>query len=99
MPVFHFEQSKLCPCLSGAFFDTKCSHQRAHFISKHSEAALTALQSIHQIHILHEDIRHENILMGDRGITIVDFGHSRQSNNKIAKKQEYQELCRLLKLA
>src|ERR1700733_5629929 len=72
--AFHLErsQSKFCPCLSGAFFDTKCSHryQRAHFISKHSKAAFDTLQSINQVDILHEDIGHENILAGDCGMAI-----------------------------
>ena len=68
------------------------------FILKYSEAALTTLQSIHQIDILHGDIRHENILVSDRGVMIIDFGHSHQCNRKKAKKEEYQQLCRLLGL-
>jgi serine/threonine protein kinase len=69
------------------------------FISKHSEAALTTLKSIHRIGILHGDIRPENILVSDSGITIIDFGHSCRCNNQVAKNKEYQRLRSLLVLA
>ena len=65
-------------------------------ISKHSEAALTTLKSIHRVGILHGDIRPENILVSDSGITIIDFGHSRQCDNQVAKNKEYQQLRSLI---
>jgi len=63
------------------------------------EAALTTLKSIHRIGILHGDIRPENILVSDSGITIIDFGHSCRCNNQVAKNKEYQRLRSLLVLA
>jgi serine/threonine protein kinase len=80
-------------------FDTKCSHQRRKliFIGKHSEAALTTLHAIHDAGILHGDIRPANILVSSYVITIIDFGHSFRSNDKMAKKKEHKLLCYLLR--
>jgi len=68
------------------------------FYSQNSEAALTTLESIHRINILHDDIRPENVLVSESGITIIDFGHSRQCNNQVTKHKEYQRFCTLLGL-
>jgi len=61
------------------------------------EAALATLKSIHQINILHGDIRRQNILVGNSGVMIIDFAYSRQCKNSLEKKEEYQQLCSLLK--
>ncbi|KAM6500022.1 hypothetical protein JOM56_003036 [Amanita muscaria] len=52
------------------------------------KSALLTLESIHRAGILHGDIRQENILMGDLGVTIIDFGHSKQCNDQEAKDKE-----------
>ncbi|KAM6503004.1 hypothetical protein JOM56_002981 [Amanita muscaria] len=52
------------------------------------KSALSTLESIHRAGILHGDIRQENILMGDLGVTIIDFGHSKQCNDQEAKDKE-----------
>jgi len=54
-----------------------------------SESVLSTLQFIHRAGILHGDIRPENILLGDSGITIIDFGHSKHSGNKRIKDVEF----------
>jgi serine/threonine protein kinase len=41
----------------------------------------------------------ENILIGDSGITIIDFGHSKKCDNKRAKDEELTQLRDLLGLA
>ena len=57
-----------------------------------SNSALSTLKCIHRAGILHGDIRPGNILIGDSGVTIIDFGHSEQSYNKKAKDKELDEL-------
>jgi serine/threonine protein kinase len=99
MRVFHLERShgRLCPYFSGGFLMQNARVRKLIFIIKHSGAALTALQSIHQAGILHGDIRPANILVSDcGGITIIDFGHSSRSNNKMAKMEEFKQLQYLL---
>lgn len=64
-----------------------------------SNAALSVLESIHCAGILHGDIRPENILIGDSGITIIDFGNSTKCDNKRAKVGELTQLRDLLGLA
>jgi serine/threonine protein kinase len=54
--------------------------------------ALSTLQSIHCAGILQGDIRPENILIGESGITIIDFGHSELCDNEQAKKKELAQL-------
>jgi len=68
------------------------------FSSQNSEAALATLESIHRIDILHEDIRPENILVSNTGITIIDFAYSRRCNNQVAKRKECQRFRSLLGL-
>ena len=63
---------------------------------KFSESALSILESIHRAGIFHGDIRPENILLGDSGVTIIDFGHSIQSDNQRAKDKEFAWLRRLV---
>ena len=98
----HLDQSQSgrCQRRSGGLFNkTACIiDQKLIFISKHSEAALATLKSIHRINILHGDIRRQNILVGNSGITIIDFAYSRQSKNQLEKKKEYQQLCSLLEV-
>jgi tRNA A-37 threonylcarbamoyl transferase component Bud32 len=64
-----------------------------------SKSALSTLESIHDAGILHGDIRRENILIGDFGITIIDFAHSKQSANQEAKDEELFQLRYFLGLA
>jgi len=64
-----------------------------------SNAALSALESIHCGGILHGDIRPDNILISDSGITIIDFGDSKKCDNKRAKDEELTQLRDLLGLA
>jgi len=54
---------------------------------------LSTLESIHRAGILHGDIRPENILVSDSGVTIVDFSHSKQSDDQGAMDKEYALLC------
>ncbi|KAM6501510.1 hypothetical protein JOM56_004524 [Amanita muscaria] len=63
------------------------------------KSALSTLESIHHAGILHGDIRRENVLMGDSGLTIIDFGHSEQCDNQKAKDNEFAQLRYLLGLA
>ena len=64
-----------------------------------SESALSTLQCIHRAGILHGDIRPENILVGDSGVTIIDFGHSNPCDDQRAKNQELARLRYFLGLA
>ena len=50
------------------------------------------LGSIHCAGILHADIRPENILINNLGITIIDFGHARHCDDKRAKDEELAQL-------
>jgi len=52
------------------------------------QSALSTLTSIHRAGILHGDIRQENILVRDLGVTIIDFGHSKQCDDQEAKDKE-----------
>ncbi|KIL60515.1 hypothetical protein M378DRAFT_14077 [Amanita muscaria Koide BX008] len=56
------------------------------------ESALLTMESIHHAGILHGDIRQENILMGDLGVTIIDFGQSKQCDDQEAKDEEFARL-------
>ncbi len=66
---------------------------------QNSNEALSALESIHCAGILHRDIRPENILISDLGITIIDFGDSKKCDDKRAKDEELTQLRDLLGLA
>ena len=59
------------------------------FFISHSEAALSTLASIHDAGLLHGDIRKENIVASDAGVTLIDFSHSTQCGDQRAKDQEY----------
>ncbi|KIL58786.1 hypothetical protein M378DRAFT_132107 [Amanita muscaria Koide BX008] len=63
------------------------------------KSALLTLKSIHRAGILHGDIRLENILMGDSGVTIIDFGHSKHCDDQEAKDKEFARLRHFLRLA
>ncbi|KAF8623404.1 hypothetical protein AX15_006392 [Amanita polypyramis BW_CC] len=56
------------------------------------KSALSTLKSIHGAGTLHGDIRRANILIGDLGITIIDFGHSKQCDDQEAKDKEMARL-------
>lgn len=53
-----------------------------------SKLALSTLKSIHRAGILHGDIRQANILIGNSGVTIIDFGHAKESDDQRAKDRE-----------
>ena len=57
---------------------------------------MSTLESIHRAGILHGDIRPDNILVSDLGVTIID---SVQCGSQRAKDQEIAELRNLLGLA
>ncbi|KAM6500024.1 hypothetical protein JOM56_003038 [Amanita muscaria] len=63
------------------------------------KAALSTLESIHRASILHGDLREENILMGNLGVTIIDFGHSKLCDDQEAKDKEFAWLRYFLGLA
>ncbi|KIM75061.1 hypothetical protein PILCRDRAFT_13876 [Piloderma croceum F 1598] len=60
------------------------------------KSSLSTLQSIHRAGILHGDIRQENILVSDFGVTIIDFGHSKQCDDQGAKDRECTRLRYIL---
>ena len=68
------------------------------FSVPHSNAALSTLASIHDAGILHGDIRKANILLSELGVTIIDFSHSTQCNNRRAKDEEHGRFHYLLGL-
>lgn len=49
---------------------------------------MSTLESIHHAGIIHNDIRPENILISDSGVTIIDFGHAKLCNSEKAKDTE-----------
>jgi serine/threonine protein kinase len=63
-----------------------------------SRSALSTLASIHRAGILHGDIRQENILVSNSGVTIIDFSHSKQCDDQGAMHKEYARLGSLLGL-
>jgi hypothetical protein len=60
------------------------------------EAALATLAKMHDADVLHGDLRLDNILLADSGLTIIDFGRSRECDDKDAKNSEYSQLQSLL---
>jgi serine/threonine protein kinase len=64
-----------------------------------SKSVLSVLDSIHGAGILHGDISPENILIGDSGVAIIDFGHSKKCDDQRAKDEELIQLRDLLGLA
>jgi len=60
------------------------------------DLVLSTLESIHNAGILHGDIRPENILIDDLGVTIIDFGHGTRCCNQKAKHEEYAYLRSIL---
>ena len=61
-----------------------------------SKVALSTLKSIHCAGVLHDDIRPDNVLIGDLGVTIIDFGNSRRCSSKKATDKEYVHLQSIL---
>ena len=57
---------------------------------------MSVLESIHCAGVVHDDIRPDNVLIGDSGVTIIDFGHSRQCSGKKAKDKEHAYLQSIL---
>ena len=65
------------------------------FCVNNSRSALSTLASIHRAGILHGDIRRENILVSDSGVTIIDFSHSKRCDDQGAM-EEYAQFCSFL---
>ena len=98
MQVFHSRiRQAICQMLTGRFLqqdliDLQC------YPFEISKSALSTLKSIHGAGILHGDIRRANILIGDLGVTIIDFGHSVQCVDQGAKRKELTRLRSCLRL-
>lgn len=60
------------------------------------DSAMSTLEAIHHTGIIHDDIRPENILISDFGVTIIGFGHARQCNIEEAKDIEREILQSIL---
>jgi tRNA A-37 threonylcarbamoyl transferase component Bud32 len=60
------------------------------------EAVLANLKEIHRADVLHGDLRLDNILVADSGLTIIDFGRSQVCCDPDAKNREYSQLQSLL---
>jgi RIO-like serine/threonine protein kinase len=60
------------------------------------EAVLANLKEIYTADVLHGDLRLDNILVGDSGLTIIDFGRSQVCCDPDAKNREYSQLQSLL---
>lgn len=60
------------------------------------EAVLANLKEIHTADVLHGDLRLDNILVADSGLTIIDFGRSQVCCDPDAKNREYSQLQSLL---
>jgi serine/threonine protein kinase len=73
--------SKFCDFVETYSFNIEC-------LLLISDSAMSTLECIHRAGIIHDDIRPENILIGDLGVTIIDFGHARRCNNKKAHDSE-----------
>lgn len=98
MLVFHSLSSKaICQSLTGRFLHQDLFNLQ-HYLFSISKLALSTLKSIHGAGILHGDIRRANILIGDLGVTIIDFGHSKQCDDQEAKDREIAQLCYCLHL-
>jgi len=72
-------------------------HPYPHFVTcLDREAVLANLKKIHKADILHGDLRLDNILVSDSGLTIIDFARSRVCYDQDAKNREYSQLQSLL---
>ncbi|XP_015918975.1 uncharacterized protein [Parasteatoda tepidariorum] len=70
-----------------------------HLSNEQKGAALAALEKIHQLGVLHGDIREENVLMhkcNDKQAYIIDFGFATECNSFKAFAKEKQELKNIL---
>ncbi|KAK2467450.1 hypothetical protein APHAL10511_000305 [Amanita phalloides] len=76
-----------------------CEESQGNLSISDRESVLSTLKSIHRAGVLHGDIREENILIGDSGVTIVDFAYSKQCSNQRHKNQEFALLRHILGLA
>ncbi|KAK2467449.1 hypothetical protein APHAL10511_000304 [Amanita phalloides] len=76
-----------------------CEESQGNLSISDRESVLSTLKSIHRAGVLHGDIREENILIGDSGVTIVDFAYSKQCDNQRHKNQEFALLRNILGLA
>jgi predicted Ser/Thr protein kinase len=73
---------------------------RDHITEQQKTKAIEALKAIHDHGVLHNDVREENILIGDNGnVYIIDFGMASRADLKKKRKvfdREQLELSRLL---
>jgi serine/threonine protein kinase len=59
-------------------------------------AALETLANIHAAGFLHGDIRPENILVGEQGLTLIDFAYATRTNDHDDMRNEHEELSRII---
>jgi len=90
---FHDTDDDLCALVMLYAGDSLLDQPECILSVSDCRSALSTLESIHRAGILHGDIRPENILVSDSGVTIVDFSHSKQSDDQGAMDKEYAQLC------
>ncbi|KAF8351680.1 hypothetical protein F5887DRAFT_1069354 [Amanita rubescens] len=94
-----FDDSEGCACaLVLLYAGVSLSESQGNLSGIDRKSALSILKSIHRAGILHGDIRRANILISDLGITIIDFGHSKQSDDQETKDEELEQLRSCLRL-
>lgn len=83
-------------CPNGTLFDLLTSREHKGFSEKEliqiTQAILTGLKSIHQVGIYHQDVKIENVLVGeDKAFKLCDFGScsNRFIDFKSVNKSEY----------
>jgi serine/threonine protein kinase len=54
------------------------------------------LASIHVVGFLHRDIRPENILVSEQGLTLIDFAYATRTNDHDAMRNELEELSLMI---
>lgn len=86
----HFDDREGSACaLVMLYAGVPISHLGRTLIICECNSALSTLESIHRADVIHGDIRSDNILTGDSGVTIIDFAYAEQSSSKKAKEGEH----------
>ena len=64
---------------------------------RRAQLVIDTLHSIHQLGILHNDIRIENIIVDDNGTPfLIDFGFATKSRSSYLQRQEREQLLKCL---